>query len=86
MEKLKIKVSFNGFANEFKLIDNTGKVIGELRQFPKELKRASIIKIEEELYRVDRIYEMMETDTTSVYYEISTYEFAPDFELEIKNK
>lgn len=85
---LKIRQSYHGNGGKegykFKVYDNKGKKIGELRYIPTKCNVDDTVSINGILYIVLRIYDSpnpREERSEVIYYELMKYEFKPIYDL-----
>lgn len=85
---LKIKQSYHGTGGRegyiYEVFDNKGDKLGNIENLPTNCGRASIVSINDEFFRISKIYDSnvkSEIKDEVVYYELSKYEFKPNFDL-----
>ncbi|PLS19481.1 hypothetical protein CVD28_03430 [Bacillus sp. M6-12] len=85
---LKIRQSYHGTGGKegykFKLYNNNGKKLGELKDVPSKCNVGNTVVINGELYIISHIYDSpnpRHERSEVMFYELKKYQYKPDFEL-----
>lgn len=87
---LKVRQSYHGNGGKegyrYKLYNNKGKKLGELKDFPINYKVNSVVELFGEYYIISHYYDSTnprDERSEVIFYELVKYEFKPDFVLEM---